>query len=210
MRHRTLERHQEVLFDPQAAWSTRTWFPVLSPPVLRSLVVGSGTVPSGGAGRGPAGVDELVPGPVPGQSQASSAAGADDASRDGDDPEPEPFGLSATGRPDLVEGQSLHPHEKVDNEGDDLEPEVVLGVVVKGRFRRPGVRQAPNVVLAAGALPVADVESGQTNGGSACLPPTRRARPAPGGRSTAAGRRVGAFVAGDDTHPGRPVLRTRT
>ena len=45
----------------------------------------------------PAGVDEVVPGPVAWESESSSAAGVDDAAGDGEDPEPEAFGFPAAG-----------------------------------------------------------------------------------------------------------------
>ena len=60
-----------------------------------------------------------------------------------------------------VEGQGLGPGEQVGGEGDDLEPDPVLGVAVEGQVAQPGVLQAADAVLAAGALPVPDLEIGQ-------------------------------------------------
>jgi hypothetical protein len=100
----------------------------------------------------PAGVDEVVPGPVAWESEVSSSAGADDASGDGEDAESESLGFPSAGGLMPVEGEGLGPGEEVGGECDDLDPDPVLGVAVEGQVPQAGVFQGADAVLAAGAL----------------------------------------------------------
>ena len=82
---------------------------------------------------GPAGVDEVVPGPVAWESESSSPTGVDDPAGDGEDPEPEAFGFPSADGLVLGPGQGLGPGQEVGGEGDDLDPDPVLGVAVEGQ-----------------------------------------------------------------------------
>ena len=73
------------------------------------------------------GVDQGVPRPVPREAQVSSSLAVDDASGDGEDSETEPFGFPPAGGFGVVEGEGLGPGEQVGGQGDDLDPEPVLG-----------------------------------------------------------------------------------
>lgn len=110
---------------------------------------------------GPAGVDETVPGPVPWQSQVLSSAGVDDAPGDGQDAEAEPLGLAPSGGFFFVEGQGLGRCEEVGCDGDDLEPDLVLGVAVEGQVPQAGVFEVADAAFASGALPVSDLQVSQ-------------------------------------------------
>src|SRR6478672_1848432 len=116
---------------------------------------------------GPAGVDEVVPGPVAWESESSSSTGVDDPAGDGEDPEPEAFGFPSAGGLVLGPGQGLGPGEEVGGEGDDLDPDPVLGVAVEGQVPQPGVLEAADAVLTAGSLPVPDLQISQPPPGGA-------------------------------------------
>ena len=149
-----------------------------------------------GCGGGPAGVDEVVPGPVAWESESSSAAGVDDPAGDGEEPEPEAFGFPSAGGLGRRPGQGLGPGQEVGGERDDLQPDLVLGEAVEGQVAQAGVLEAADAVLGSGSLPVPDLQIGQSPpgavgvGGEAGDPPARR------GRSTAAARRDGAVLGG--------------
>ena len=76
----------------------------------------------GGVECGPAGVDELVPGPMSGESKSLSAAGSDDASGHGEEPKPEPLWFPAASGFVVVERERLCPGQQVRGECDDLDP----------------------------------------------------------------------------------------
>jgi hypothetical protein len=58
------------------------------------------------------------------------------------------------------EGEGVGPGEQVGGEGDDLEPDLVLGVAVEGQVAHPGVLECADAVLGAGALAVSDFQVG--------------------------------------------------
>ena len=63
-------------------------------------------------------------------------------------------------------GQGLRPNQQVRGERDDLEPDLVLGEAVEGQVPQPGVLQATDAVLSAGALPVSDLQGSQCPAGA--------------------------------------------
>lgn len=52
------------------------------------------------------------------------------------------------------QGEHRHPGEEVECEGDDLQPDPVLGGVVQGQVAQPGVAGVEDAVLAAGPAAV--------------------------------------------------------
>ena len=61
-----------------------------------------------------------------GEPQPQAAAAADEAPGDGEQAQPEPFRFPAAGGPG--QGEHLHPGQQFAGQGDDLAPELVLGV----------------------------------------------------------------------------------
>jgi hypothetical protein len=92
-------------------------------------------------------------------------------------------------------------------EGDDLDPDSVLGVAVEGQVPQAGVLQTADAVLAAGALPVADLEDGQGPAGSVGVGGEAGDPPAVVVGQPQLGTRMRTLAAGNDPHPLGPVLR---
>jgi hypothetical protein len=83
--------------------------------------------------------------------EPSAAAGADDAAGDSQDRNRSRLGFPAAGRLVRVPGQGLGPGEQVGGEGDDLDPEPVLGVAGGREVPQAGVLEGADSVLGAGA-----------------------------------------------------------
>ena len=69
------------------------------------------------------------------------------------------LGLPSAGG--AVEGEHLHPGEQVAGQGDDLAPDLVLGVTVQRQVAQAGVLGAADPVLAPGPAAVPQLEVGQ-------------------------------------------------
>ncbi len=82
---------------------------------------------------------------------------ADEATGDREQAQPKPFGFPAA-RWVVGEGQHLQPGGELDGEGDDGQPELVLGGPVQGQVGQPGVFADADAVLTPGATPVAQFQ----------------------------------------------------
>jgi hypothetical protein len=148
------------------------------------------------------GGDDLSgPGPSGRDAQPDAAAAADQASGHGEQPQPQPqpFGLVAAGG--AVQGEQLHPGDQFAGQGDDLQPDLVLGEVVQWQVAQAGVLGGPDPVLAAGSAAVPQFQVGQL--AAACAgDESGEAVPVQVGEAQLhAG--VRAFLSDDDPHPGR-------
>jgi hypothetical protein len=88
-----------------------------------------------------------------------AAAAADDAPGDGEQAQPQPPGFPAAGGPS--EREHLRPGEQLAGQGDDLAPDLVLGVAVQGQVAQAGVLGGADAVLAAGPAAVAQFQAGK-------------------------------------------------
>jgi hypothetical protein len=87
------------------------------------------------------------------------AAAADEAPGHGEQAQARPFEFPAAGGPG--EGEHGHPGEQFAGQGDDLAPDLVLGVAVQGQVAQAGVLGGADAVLASGAAAVAQFQVGE-------------------------------------------------
>lgn len=116
--------------------------------------------PGGSQGIEPVGCPGglVGPGPSRGETKPATAAGGDQLSGGGEQPQAELLGFPAA---DLC-GQSEHRHpgKEVKCEGDDLQPDPVLRGVVQGQVAQAGVAGASDAVLPARPPAVTQFEVG--------------------------------------------------
>lgn len=129
--------------------------------VLRSILVGAG----GGSGCGERGElvvgvgDDVGPGPGFGDFEGVSPGGAYEVSGDGEDAQPEPFGLGHGGPAGA--GQALGEGGEVSGEGADFQPDLVVCGVVEGQVTQAGVFGGADAVLDAGVAAVPQFQVGE-------------------------------------------------
>jgi hypothetical protein len=99
------------------------------------------------------------PGPGRGDTQPQAAAAADQAPGGGEQAQPQALGFPAAGL--AGEGEHLHPGQQFAGHGDDLAPDLVLGVAVQGKVAQAGVLSRADAVLATGPAAVAQFQIGK-------------------------------------------------
>lgn len=145
------------------------------------------------------------PGPVGVEVDDLGSCGAHVAGRGREQPGAQ--GLGPGDAPGVAQCQLLAPGDQVQREEHDLQPDRVGGGVGVGQPVGAGVLGVGDAVLAAGALPVSglqccDVLAGVVGGeaGDAVAVDIGQGQ---------LGAGVGAFLAGDDPHPGWPVAQVQ-